>query len=140
MICGFPSESDADFQTTLENTAELGLLFAHIFPYSDRPDTEASKMKEKLDEATKNTRCSYLRDTVAISRKKILTDYINNKTPFSLLIETEKDGYLYGHTENFIEARVKKSDTDAHSGEIITVILTKFNDNYGEYMADAIKI
>lgn len=139
MICGFPGEDDEDFATTLQNTAELGLLFAHIFPYSDRPETEASKMQEKIDEATKNVRCTALRETVKTTQNEILTDYINNKTPLSLLIETEKDGYLYGHTENFIEARIKKTD-GIDTGKIIPVILTKPNNIYGEYMADAIKI
>ena len=140
MICGFPSESDEDFNTTLQNTAELGLLFAHIFPYSDRPETEASKMQDKVNEAIKNARCNTLRETVAATQKEILTDYINNKIPLALLIETEKDGYLYGHTENFIEVRVSRAECNAKSGEIIPVILTKSNNIYGEYMADAVKI
>ena len=139
VICGFPGESDDDFDITLKNTAELGLLFAHIFPYSDRPDTEASKMQGKVDEATKSGRCIALRQAVKRTGDDILSYFISNKTPLRLLIETEKDGYLYGHTENFIEARIKKAD-DVSAGEIATVILTKINENYGEFMAYAVKI
>ena len=140
IIVGFPGESDADFETTLQNVSELGLLFAHIFPYSDRPDTEASKMTCKVDEAIKNTRCARLRDAVKATQDKILTEYINNRVALSLLIETEKSGYLYGHTENFVELKIKKTECGAKSGEIIPVILTKINEKYGEYMAEAIKI
>lgn len=140
MICGFPNESEEDFSATLQNTAELGLLSAHIFPYSDRPETEASKMQGKVDEGAKNARCAALREVVKATQEKIITDYINYKTQLNLLVETKKDGYLYGHTENFVEVRVKASECDAKSGEIVPVILTKSNNIYGEYMADAIKI
>ncbi len=137
IICGFPGESDEDFQTTLENTAELGLLFAHIFPYSDRPGTEASAMQDKLDEATKNARCAALREVVKQSQAEILTDFINNKTPLSLLIETEKDGYFYGHTENFIEVRIKKEE-NLTAGQTVPVILTDINGAYGEFMSNGV--
>jgi threonylcarbamoyladenosine tRNA methylthiotransferase MtaB len=107
IICGFPGESDEDFAVTMENVRSLGLLFAHIFPYSDRPGTEASEMKDKVDEAVKNARCAALRETVNESRKMIISDYIDKDKKFYVLIETEKDGFAYGHTENFIEVRVK---------------------------------
>jgi threonylcarbamoyladenosine tRNA methylthiotransferase MtaB len=81
MICGFPGETDEDFEQTLQNTKELGLLFAHIFPYSDRPDTEASKMPCKVDDGTKNERCARLREAVSTSQKEILTDILIIKLP-----------------------------------------------------------
>lgn len=136
MICGFPGETDEDFAVTVENTAELGLLFAHIFPYSDRPGTEASSMAEKVEEKIKNERCAVLRDTVKKSQSILISRFIDEKTPLSLLLETEKDGFIYGHTENFIEARVPKS-VGLAGGQILPVILTKENPVYGDYMAEA---
>ena len=138
MICGFPGESDEDFATTLENTKKLGLLFAHIFPYSDRPGTEASKMQGKVDESVKNARCAALRAAVSESRKEILTEYISNKTPLSVLLETEKDGYFYGHTENFIEVRVKSDNLPQRMlGQIYTVILNEIFIEKGEIIVNA---
>ncbi len=137
LICGFPGETDEDFAITLENTERLGLLFAHIFPYSDRPDTEASKMSGKINEATKNARCAELREVVKASQNAIISEFIKNKTPLSLLIETEKDGYFYGHTENFIECKIKAAPS-LGTGKIVSVTLTRATNNYGEYMADAV--
>ena len=127
IICGFPGESDEDFAVTMENVRSLGLLFAHIFPYSDRPGTEASEMNGKVDEAVKNARCAALRETVSESRKMIISDYIDKDKEFSVLIETEKDGYACGHTENFIEVAVPCEELpDNKLGGIFTV---KFNKN-----------
>lgn len=132
MICGFPGESDEDFETTKQNVEKLGLLFAHVFPYSDRPETEASAMNNKVDEAVKNTRCAVLRRTVNESRRKIITDYIKEGSTFSVLVETEKDGYAYGHTENFIEVKIKTDDVSSGMlGKIVSVKLNK-NQNYAD--------
>lgn len=126
IICGFPGETDGDFEVTKENVKSLGLLFAHIFPYSDRPGTEASEMKDKVDEAVKNARCAALRETVNESRKMIISDYIDKDKVFSVLIETEKDGFAYGHTENFIEVAVPCEELpDDKLGRIFTVKINK---------------
>jgi len=141
MICGFPGETDVDFSETRANTERLGLLFAHIFPYSDRPDTEASLMPDKVDEALKNARCASLRAAVSESRKKIISTFIKNGTPFSVLVETEKDGYLYGHTENFIEVKVSRADfTESLVGNIISVKLTKIEKNGEDFVVYAYKM
>ena len=150
MICGFPGESDEDFEITKANTERLGLLFAHIFPYSDRPGTEASGMKDKVDEAVKNQRCAALRKAVNESRERIINGYINNGKIFSVLCETEKDGYLYGHTENFIEVKIgigqengkEKCAAFARSllGNIISVKLTKMEKNGAEIVVNAYKM
>ena len=138
MICGFPGESDEDFETTLQNVKELKLSFAHIFPYSDRPGTEASSMKDKVYEATKNSRCARLREAVCESREEIVSSFINKQNVFRVLIETEKDGYLFGHTENFIEVRVKApSFARSLLGKVISVKLTKTEKIGGEIVVFA---
>ena len=140
MICGFPGETDEDFTTTLENTKNLGLLFAHIFPYSDRPGTEASKMSGKLSGEIKSARCSALRECVADSRNAIINTLIENKTPLSVLIETEKNGVLYGHSENFVEVAIKAASGSAAPGDIVPVVLTKITEKQVEYVVDAVEI
>ena len=141
MICGFPNETDEDFEITLQNTEKLGLLFAHIFPYSDRPGTEASAMKNKIEESVKAERCAALRATVNETRSKIISDYIDKKTVLSALIETEKDGYFLGHTENFIEVRVKSSLSPCQMlGKIFQVTLTEIKNENGEIVVYADKI
>ena len=141
MICGFPGETDEDFSETKANTERLGLLFAHIFPYSDRPGTEASGMPNKVDEAVKNARCAVLRAAVSKSREGIISTFINNGTSFSVLVETEKDGYLCGHTENFIEVKVSGAEfTESLVGNIISVKLTKIEKNGEDFVVYAYKI
>lgn len=46
LIAGFPTESDAMFQDTLNHVQALGLTWLHIFPYSPRPGTPAARMPQ----------------------------------------------------------------------------------------------
>ncbi len=67
IIAGFPTETEAMFQRSLDLVAECGLTFLHVFPYSPRPGTPAARMPQvegelirerakRLREAAK-TRC-----------------------------------------------------------------------------------
>jgi threonylcarbamoyladenosine tRNA methylthiotransferase MtaB len=61
MIVGFPSETDADFAANLDYLPASPLTHLHVFPYSDRPGTEASTMREKVHGATIRDRGARLR-------------------------------------------------------------------------------
>jgi threonylcarbamoyladenosine tRNA methylthiotransferase MtaB len=49
LIVGFPGETDSHFEQTRSALERLPLTHLHVFPYSDRPGTEASGMHPKVD-------------------------------------------------------------------------------------------
>jgi threonylcarbamoyladenosine tRNA methylthiotransferase MtaB len=61
LIVGFPGETDDEFSATELLLRDLPLSHVHVFPYSDRPGTEASVMSGKVDGATIRERGSRLR-------------------------------------------------------------------------------
>lgn len=138
VICGFPGETDEDFAQTLKNTEALGLLSAHIFPFSKRPGTEAATMPHQVPEDIKQTRCATLSKTVSESQKAIVNGYIEDKKTFKVLFETHKNGYVFGHTENFISVRAKGGKDQLN--KIFNVILTNLNDGEGDYLANGVII
>ena len=46
LIAGFPTESQAHFESTLSMIEECGLTWLHVFPYSPRPGTPAARMPQ----------------------------------------------------------------------------------------------
>ncbi|PYR67176.1 MAG: tRNA (N(6)-L-threonylcarbamoyladenosine(37)-C(2))-methylthiotransferase MtaB [Acidobacteria bacterium] len=49
LIVGFPGEQDAHFEETVALVESLPLSYLHVFPYSDRPGTEAAGLRDKVD-------------------------------------------------------------------------------------------
>lgn len=45
-ICGFPTETDEQFQNTVRLVHEAGIGKLHVFPYSERPGTPAALMPQ----------------------------------------------------------------------------------------------
>jgi len=100
-IIGFPGETDADFEATMNLIAEIGFDHSFSFIYSARPGTPAADLPDDVPMETKKQRLALLQQRIAqnaqdISRKmvgsrqRILVDGISKKDP----------GQLKGRTEN----------------------------------------
>ncbi len=61
-IVGFPGESDADADLLASYLADAPVSHVHVFPYSDRPGTEASRMGDRASGAVIRDRGLRLRD------------------------------------------------------------------------------
>jgi threonylcarbamoyladenosine tRNA methylthiotransferase MtaB len=48
IIVGFPGESDDDFEVLARYLSESPLTHIHVFPYSDRPGTDATALLGKV--------------------------------------------------------------------------------------------
>jgi threonylcarbamoyladenosine tRNA methylthiotransferase MtaB len=62
LIVGFPGETDDHFEDTVSVIESLPLSYLHVFPYSDRPGTEASRLGAKVDGNAIRERGRRLRD------------------------------------------------------------------------------
>jgi tRNA-2-methylthio-N6-dimethylallyladenosine synthase len=59
-IVGFPGESDADFEATMQLVRDIGYATAFSFKYSKRPGTPASTMRKQIPEDVKTARLDAL--------------------------------------------------------------------------------
>jgi len=48
IICGFPGETDDDFERTVEVASRVGFLHMHVFPYSARRGTAAARWRDRF--------------------------------------------------------------------------------------------
>ncbi len=105
VIVGFPGETEEDFKETLNFCEKVGFAKIHVFPYSDRNGTVASRMKDKVPGNIKKDRVHRLLEL----SNKLETDYFNKflGKEVELLIEEEKDGLYYGFTDNYIPLKIK---------------------------------
>ena len=110
VIVGFPNETDELFKETIETVKRIKFSKIHVFPYSRRKGTKADLMENQVDEATKKERSRIL---VNVS-KELELDYMNlflNKE-IEFIPETYKNGFIYGHTGNYLSIKMPGSESD----------------------------
>jgi threonylcarbamoyladenosine tRNA methylthiotransferase MtaB len=61
VIAGFPGETDADHQATLDLIRALPFTSLHVFPYSPRPDTAATRLRAAVAPGAIRVRAAELR-------------------------------------------------------------------------------
>lgn len=105
IIVGFPGETDEDFNDTLELSKEVGFSKIHVFPYSDRTGTVASRMKNKVDGNIKKQRVHKLMELSNELERQYFEENLNKEV--EVLIEEEKEGNFYGFTSNYIPLKLQ---------------------------------
>lgn len=68
-IVGYPGESDADFQDTLDLVRAVGFAASYTFKYSPRPGTPGAELKNQIDEQTKSSRLLILQQLLEEQRQ-----------------------------------------------------------------------
>jgi threonylcarbamoyladenosine tRNA methylthiotransferase MtaB len=101
MIVGFPGETDEDFGANVAYLPLSPLTHLHVFPYSDRPGTEASSMREKVDGITIRDRGMRLRQIGAGLTRRFHASQAGT-TRRALTLE---DGSLVV-TDNYLKVRI----------------------------------
>jgi threonylcarbamoyladenosine tRNA methylthiotransferase MtaB len=65
VIVGFPGETDDDSDEAVRRVARLPLAALHVFPYSDRPGTDATRLEPKVAPSVTAERARRMRDVGA---------------------------------------------------------------------------
>ncbi|MCG8472023.1 MAG: tRNA (N6-isopentenyl adenosine(37)-C2)-methylthiotransferase MiaB [Desulfobacterales bacterium] len=90
MIVGFPGETDADFEETLDLVREVGFSGIFAFKYSDRPNAPAVKYEGKVSEEAKSRRLDALLDLEKELSEKRNSSYTG--TVVDVLVEGRREG------------------------------------------------
>jgi threonylcarbamoyladenosine tRNA methylthiotransferase MtaB len=104
VIVGFPGETDDDFRETFAMVEKLDISYLHVFSYSSRENTLASKMTDLVADKIKKQRSEVLHD---LSNKKKKAFYLKNQGHDAhVLFESDNsNGFMHGFTENYIKVR-----------------------------------
>ncbi|MGI9477422.1 MAG: tRNA (N(6)-L-threonylcarbamoyladenosine(37)-C(2))-methylthiotransferase MtaB [Hyphomicrobiaceae bacterium] len=101
LIAGFPTETEAMFQDTLDIVDACGLTYLHVFPFSPRPGTPAERMPQ-VAPATIKQRAARLRAKGEARLAEFLRQQIGNEV--DVLVERPN----IGRTPQFAEVRLDK--------------------------------
>ena len=97
-IVGFPGESDADFEATLDIVRATNYAMAYSFKYSRRPGTPAATMDGQIDEAVMNDRLQRLQALLNEQQQAFNQATVGRTTRLLLERKGKLDGQLIGKT------------------------------------------
>jgi len=95
LIAGFPTETEAQFETMLDFVDEAGLAFLHVFPFSPRQGTPAARMPP-VEPAVVKARAARLRAKGAERLGLHLDGWVGRDA--TMLAEREGQGRLTDYT------------------------------------------
>ena len=105
VITGFPGETDADFASSRDFLESIEPAFLHIFPFSERANTPAVELPNKVQSSVSTARVKELEELSSRLHYQFCSKALGKVT--SVLFEsTERGGFMTGFTGNYIKVKV----------------------------------
>jgi len=102
LICGFPGETENDFQESLDFLEKCRFFSVHAFPYSIRPGTKAAEMPEQLTREEKENRVRRANIVIQRLQAEYLHSWIGKDV--SVLFEHPD----LGHSDNYCVVQTRE--------------------------------
>lgn len=126
VIIGYPGETDELFLETYNYLNQLDISYLHVFTYSERANTTAQKLPDKVPMKTRNERSKMLHILSDKKRRFFYEQQLNKN--FTVLWEAENDeDIMYGFTSNYV--KVKTPYDPSLVNEIMEVRLTQITED-----------
>ncbi len=136
-IIGFPGETDADFEQTMQLIEDVGFDHSYSFVYSARPGTPAASLEDNVPMETKKARLAILQKRISEMTMEISTSMIDSVQRVLVERVSRKDAkQVSGRTENnrvvnfdgaerlighFVDVRITKAMVNSLQGEFVDI-------------------
>jgi tRNA-2-methylthio-N6-dimethylallyladenosine synthase len=131
-IVGFPGETDADFEDTMQMVEKVQYASAFSFKYSPRPGTPGAELRDHVEETVKNERLQRLQALITRQQNEFAASLVGKS--FETLIEKSgrQAGQVVGRSP-WLQP-VILDESAGQIGNIVKVRITRLGTNslYGE--------
>lgn len=127
VMVGFHEESDEDFKESLDFVKSIRFEKVHVFPYSERQGTAASKKGDSVPKQVKEKRAAIMIDETEKIRQEYLKDLIGKEVEVLFENETQKNVFQ-GYTKNYLPVRLNSDENII--GKMINVKITDYCDEF----------
>ena len=124
IITGFPNETEEDFKEMVEFIKKINFTKLHVFPYSRREGTKADLFKNQIDDKIKKDRVKILLNLSKELENNYMNKYINKEVIF--IPEVYKDGFIKGHTGNYLSIKTKGTKEDINKEVKVKIIKNEY--------------
>ena len=109
VICGFPGESDEEFEESYRFCREMGFARIHVFAYSARSGTEAARLPQQINSKIKKQRSEKMLALAEESARDFREGFAG-KTMAVLWEKKSGAGVWEGYTANYIKTYTRSDD------------------------------
>lgn len=140
IIVGFPGETEAEWQQTLDFVDQIGFGHIHIFAFSPREGTKAATLACPISREVKRQRSEQLHAISARDKAANLSQYLDRE--FEILIEGSPqiglDGSIqwHGYTPNYL--RVEMCSPEKLENQLITIKTTSIDANGEQLLGEIV--
>lgn len=127
IIAGARGETPEEWENSYDFAKSLSVSRYHVFPYSERPGTKALAIDYQVSQEEKHRRVSMLTKLSDEKLRDFSSRFIDTSRP--VLWEhpdSSEEGFMFGHTDNYLRVRAKASPGDYNS--ITSARLIGFHD------------
>ncbi|MEP2641124.1 tRNA (N6-isopentenyl adenosine(37)-C2)-methylthiotransferase MiaB [Roseobacter sp.] len=125
-IVGFPEETEADFQATLDLVEEVKYGYAYSFKYSTRPGTPAAE-RPQVDPDVADERLQRLQALITRQQQEIQAGMVGRVTRVLVEKEGREPGQMVGKSDYLHAVHIENSD--AAIGDVVPVRITQAKRN-----------
>jgi threonylcarbamoyladenosine tRNA methylthiotransferase MtaB len=112
VVVGFPGETSEDFEATVALVETLPFTYLHVFAYSDRAGTEATRLDGRVDRRIIGERSRRLRELARTKRVTFWRSLVGTAQDVLVLETRERErGRLVGLTGNYVEIAFEGGET-----------------------------
>jgi len=123
-IIGFPGETEADFESTMDLIQQLGFDLSFSFIYSPRPGTPAAELHDEVSLETKKQRLKLLQQRLSQQAQEFSRRMVGSQQTILVEGPSRNDpAVLAGRTEN--NRVVNFSGDKQMIGEFVDVLITE---------------
>ena len=132
IIIGFPSETDDDFQKSYDFIESLNISYLHVFSYSERQNTKAIKIKNKVSKTKKAERSLAMRELSKELKLSFEKSFVGSTR--EVLFEYQVDNQWFGHSDNYLPVRVNSKENLKNSIESVNIVNSVKNYLVGSFL------
>lgn len=110
VIVGFPGESEEEFLETYQFIIECGFNYLHVFPYSIRPGTVASRMENQVPEIVKKDRVTKLLNLGTRLKNQYEDKFVNSEVEVIVESYDTKNKTYRGYSSNYLDVHIKSDE------------------------------
>jgi threonylcarbamoyladenosine tRNA methylthiotransferase MtaB len=114
IMIGFPDEGEAAFQASCDLLRNSPLAYAHVFTFSERGGTAATKLTNKISPAIKKARSAELHRISEEKKYSFYTRFLGRQ--LRVLTEEQNEfGQWIGFSDNYIKVAIANQNLFANS-------------------------